>query len=155
MTRRAKKDTVSFPVVVGKPPNYAELDALFDLEGKSILFAWRDRIYNPQGITIPSWLVEHEKAHAARQGVTEEDTERWWAKYVQDGSFRFYEELVAHRAEWVAFQAATKDRNLRAKYLDAISGRLASPLYGSLVDKQEAKRLIKGGEYVPSMFKLA
>ena len=35
------------------PPLFDEIDAAFNVRGKSIIFSFGDRLYNPEGIEIP------------------------------------------------------------------------------------------------------
>jgi len=111
------------------PPNYSALVKAFPIRGRAVIFAWGDRIYNPAGIVITPQLLAHERVHGARQermGV-----EDWWLRYVIDARFRFDEELPAHRAEVAAGTPA-----------DEVAFKLASPIYGRLIDAASARNML-------------
>lgn len=125
-------------VVVARPPLFAEIDAVFYVAGKPVIFAWGDVIYNPQGGPIGPELQAHEAVHGKRQGA---DVEGWWRRYIADPEFRLAEEIPAHEAEYRAY--SDKPRNVRRQALHHIASRLASPLYGRLIRYDDARRLIK------------
>ena len=123
------------------PPIYEQAAEVFPLSGNEI-FAWGDTIYYPKGGEIPVWLIGHEKVHSRQQGG---NPEVWWSQYLVDTQFRYEQELEAHQVEYRVFCKNNKDRNKQVKYLHAISRRLASPMYGSVVNFGEAMRRIKHG----------
>lgn len=127
--------------VKGLPPNFEAIVAVFpDAAGPNTIFAFGDVIYVPSGNNLPQELYDHERVHGARQ--TDIGVERWWNQYLADPKFRWDEELMAHAAEYRSFCTLNRDRNVRSRYLAAVSQRLASPLYGRLMSYREAKRLI-------------
>ena len=124
------------------PPNIDEIDAIFHVKGKPVLYAWGGFIYNPERIVIPPELRSHEAVHGQRQGSTEVDIRKWWDRYLQDRDFRLGEELVAHRAELGAIKTLHKDRNVRIRYAHAIAERLSGAIYGGMITKNEALGLL-------------
>jgi len=54
-------------------------------------------------------------------------------------------ELEAHQVEYAVYCDKHKDRNARARYLQAVGQRLSSPLYGSIVSLKVAKERIQRG----------
>lgn len=125
---------------------FAEIDAAFNVAGKPVLFCWGDTVYNPENAAMSYELGAHEAVHSERQGDTDETIRAWWRNYIDDPKFRFDEELPAHRAEWRAFCERHRGVEARRRFLLAISLRLAGPLYGKLVSRVEAKRLITAPE---------
>lgn len=126
------------------PPNIDEIDKVFpgvkrDASRRGILFAYGTTIYNPRGLTVPIELIAHECTHANQQigGV-----EKWWKDYLGDKDFRFAMELEAHRVEYRQFVFDHPARAFRRRYMKFCSERLSGPLYGNIVKKDEAKRLI-------------
>lgn len=115
------------------PPNFAKIRQVFNTRNRGVIFTYGNCIYNPEKIRIPPQLWVHEQVHRDQQ---KDDPESWWDKYLGDKLFRLAEEIQAHKAEYGVL-------NTR-KALDEIASRLSSPLYGSLVSWQEAKRLIGG-----------
>lgn len=136
-------------VIRAYPPNFSQIAKVFPVKGRpGILYAYGDRIYNPSGVEITPWIMAHEEVHGNRQlGVTvhtNSSLEDWWCHYLTDPKFRLNEELLAHQAEWRSYTHVMQATGEGTKegYLALIAGRLASPLYGSLVTKAEAARLI-------------
>lgn len=118
------------------PPNYGAINAAFKVRGQPVIFAYGDAIYNPSKMKIPPELLVHEAVHLRRQ---DGDPATWWARYIKEPRFRLEEEIPAHAAEY---------RDLCARGLERITHiaeRLASPLYGGLVDFDTAKHLILNG----------
>ena len=128
-------------IVNERPPIYDRAAETFVLTGNE-LFAYGDKIYNPGGINIPEWLIDHEKVHA-KQHEKFGGPEAWWDRYLIDPEFRYHEELEAHQVEYRSFCLYNRDRNKRVRYLMLVARRLASPMYGSIVSLLEAKRRIK------------
>lgn len=127
-----------------KPPNYDKIVAAMPEAAEvGVIFCYGDTIYNPSGGTIPPWIEAHEEIHSARQGLSVEEVEAWWDKYLADKQFRFDEELPAHKAEYTAFCGLVKDRERRDRMLRRIALRLASPLYGRLLPYMQAVKVLK------------
>lgn len=142
-------------VVQAQPPLIDEIDAVFHVRGKPVLFAWGDRIFNPLGIPVPPELMAHEAVHGERQLGTavagtargEDALRQWWHRYLTDPDFRLAEELPAHVAEFRSLcdQHRHKwhsERNMRRMLAAHVGRRLAAPLYGNLITETAAKRLI-------------
>lgn len=129
-------------VIEAFPPIYAEIVRAFNVRGKPVVFCYGDVLYNPSRIKIPPELIAHETVHMLRQG---DDPDSWWADYIIDPAFRLAEELPAHIAEFAAVRRATDARSVQQAALHRIAARLSSPLYGSLVDYNEARTLIENG----------
>ena len=123
------------------PPIIERIQETFELKGREI-FTWGDIIYNPSGVYKSDELFAHECIHEEQQG---KEIEQWWEKYLTDESFRFIMELEAHQVEYAVYCDKHKDRNERARYLQAVATRLSSPLYGSIVSTKIAKERIRSG----------
>jgi len=123
-------------VVVEKPPVYDRCDAAFNIKGKPVLFSYGDKIYNPCGVDIPRELLAHEAVHGERQ--LELGVEDWWDNYLADADFRFEEERVAHRAEWLVYSKWCRLEQ-RGPYLEAVAKRLSGELYGNMATLDEAR----------------
>lgn len=132
-------------VVQGYPPNFEEIAAVFpEARKKGVIFTYGETIFAPDQRVMSRALLCHEAMHGQRQGSREETIKKWWTSYLLDEGFRFQEELVAHRAEYGWFKG--KDRNEAHYMLRQIAKRLASPLYGSMVNEVEARQLISRGK---------
>jgi hypothetical protein len=129
-------------IVIAEPPMIDEIDAVFNIRGKPVIFTWGGTIYNPQGIFITPELHAHEGVHYSRQTGDEAAIIKWWQRYLVDPEFRLAEELPAHRAEYKQFCALNKDRNARSKFLAAVSARLSGPLYNQLITFNKARQEI-------------
>lgn len=128
-------------IVIGYPPNYDEIIKVFRPIPKGVIFCWRNTIFNPGNIDVTYSLLAHEKVHRARQGG---DTEGWWRQYLMSPMFRLREEIPAHHAEYLEM-LKDANRNDRRRALKVISGRLSGRLYGGLVSRREAQRLVLKG----------
>jgi len=121
------------------PPNYEEICKYIPAVKKNhnIVFTYGNTIYSPAGIEISRDLMAHEEAHIARQSNPKE----WWDKYLLDVRFRLKEELIAYRTQ---YQYALKyyNREARRQLLSHIASDLSSAMYGSLITKQQARKLI-------------
>lgn len=130
-------------VIVAYPPMFEEIAAAFPTARKpGVIFSWGETLYNPSGRDIKPQLMAHEAVHSQRQGTTDASIREWWKAYINDPAFRLEEELLAHRAEFRAMRASTKDRNARERELDEIARRLASPLYGALLSYRQARHFV-------------
>lgn len=118
-------------IVIGQyPPNYpAIIEAFPSARRSGVIFSYGDKIYAPKASAenITEHLRAHEAVHGERQ--IKMGVERWWHMYIIDVKFRYQEELLAHRAEYLSMTYGA-NRNQRRAALKMIAGRLASPLYG-------------------------
>jgi len=126
-------------IVKAFPPNIAEISGAFDLSGGEI-FCYGDTIYNPDGNELPEWLIKHEEVHQKQQG---DDVTGWWERYLIDPEWRLEQEMEAHIVEFRWFRRLNKNRELHARYLSMIAGRLASKMYGNVITKMEAQKQIR------------
>lgn len=131
-------------VIKAFPPNFVQLSKHFPIKGKpGILYAYGDVLYNPSGVKVTPWIMAHEEVHGMRQQDEGMSLGEWWDSYINYDDFRLKEELLAHRAEWQTYKSVHDWSS--GYYLDTISTRLSSPLYGSLLSFEEAKRRISDG----------
>jgi hypothetical protein len=122
------------------PPNMADIEKVFDLEGLSPIFAYGDTLYNPGGYDIPEDLMVHEETHERQQlGL---GPKAWWIKYLNDKEFRLSQEVEAYRAQY-AFVKTKYSRQVRRHLLQQMAKNLSSKLYGNIVNKKEAEYLIE------------
>jgi hypothetical protein len=128
-------------IVSGTPPNFEAIVAVFPAaERKGVVFAYGDTVYVNGDATLPAQLVVHESVHLEQQRAMG-GPEIWWSRYLVDARFRYQEELVAHRAEYRTLKRISN--GLAKKHLRFIAERLSSPLYGSVVTLQQARKAIK------------
>lgn len=104
-----------------------------------VIFAWGNILYNPYGGRIPKWIIKHEDVHSNRQG---KDPRGWWDRYLGDQKFRLVEEALAHREEYLAY--TKRHGSGGPAILRAAARRLSGPLYGHMVDYDQAERYILG-----------
>ena len=130
-------------IVYSPPPNYEAIVAAFPAitQRYGVLFAYGDTIYNPDGVTVTAPLMAHEEVHCRQQGDT---PGLWWESYIENATYRFGQELEAHRAEWKKFLEDAPNRHQRRGYLSNIAHRLSSGLYGKMCSLANAKILIGG-----------
>lgn len=128
-------------VVDALPPNFESIVAVFPgARQPGIIFAYDGRIYAPGRTRIAPELHEHESVHIARQGKS---CEAWWEKYLFDTTFRLEEELCAHRCEYRGYCRRHFDPMKQRIALISIATKLSSPLYGSMLSLEDAKKEIR------------
>lgn len=121
------------------PPIYERAHALWGVTMASdVVFTYGDTCHCKDGI-IPDWLEAHESVHS-RQQV---DPEAWWELYFNDPDFRLSQELEAYQVQYQWILKRIKDRNSQFRWLNKFATDLASPMYGNIITKAEALKLIK------------
>lgn len=125
------------------PPNYAEICRRIPAVKlrPTIIFTYGDTLYNPGRGLIPDHLMAHEETHAREQA--EMGIDEWWDQYLASPQFRLEQELKAYRVQYRV--AAALPRHMRKTLLLKISADLGGPMYGKIVDKEQARKLITGG----------
>lgn len=126
------------------PPNFTTLTKAFPQikgrAGQGIIFAYGDRIYNPSGHPLGQQVLAHENEHCKRQNAM--GVGSWWDAYMVNIKFRLEEEVLAHRAEWDAYQQYVTRLADQEDYLKMMIERLSGQLYGYMCTKAEAQALI-------------
>lgn len=124
------------------PPRYEEIKKAFNLDPKSpIVFTVGETIYNPMGCVIDEPLMKHEETHFLQQ--TDTGIDYWWDRYLTDPKFRFYQELSAYQKQYQLAKRVIKDRESLHRFLWNISRDLSGPMYGNIINFQEAMSKIK------------
>lgn len=125
------------------PPNYADICAAIPAvaKNKAIVFVYAPNIYSPAGIELRPDLIAHEEVHVTRQG---DDPQGWWDKYLVDKDFRLREELAAYQVQY-KYMEQHYDRAKRRAILSSIAKDLSGPMYGGIITKEQAIKLIKNG----------
>lgn len=118
-----------------------EIDVVFNVRGKPVIFTWGNIIYNPQRIKLTPELRVHERVHCERQGS---DIEGWWRRYLADPEFRLVEEIPAHRKEYLVYAGTHSNQNHRRQFLHDVAMRLSSPLYGNVITYDKAVAAVLG-----------
>lgn len=128
-------------IVVDYPPMFDQIDAVFHVKGKPVIFAWGVRIFNPQNIEVGPELLAHEEVHGTRQ--LEQGVYSWWKRYLDDPEFRLVEEAHAHWAEY-HFLFTRGNRQQRKAALKQTAKRLSAPLYmyGDLINAPQARTVL-------------
>ena len=133
-------------VIKEYPPNFEQIDKIFNVRGKHVIYSWGDVIYSPHPDTfITPELYAHEAVHGKRQTPDTKSIEAWWERYLIDVEFRLSEELLAHRAEYREFCRTNLDRNDRNRFLTAVANRLSGPLYLNGISLSKARQSILKG----------
>ena len=127
-------------IVFDFPPNYDEIESVFPMAKRGVIFAWGNKIYNPAKIFIPSQLIAHERVHGRRQGS---DVQGWWRRYLDEREFRLNEEILAHIAEMDCLLGPNPNRQMRRKTIRSIAKRLSNPLYRCGISRVQAQVLLK------------
>lgn len=127
------------------PPNYEDICSHIPAvrKSKTIVFTYGDTVYVPSGQPLPSDLEAHEQVHIDRQSNPAE----WWARYLVDMQFRLDEELAAYRVQY-AYALENYSRDHRRALLTHISKDLSGAMYGKLITRKEAIKLITEGKKI-------
>ena len=127
------------------PPNYVEICKVFDITDiKTLVFTYGDTIYAPgKTRAIPKDLKIHEKTHQKQQG---NDPAGWWKKYLTDKKFRLDQEVEAYGNQYRFFIGRNHNLKEQSSFLEKIVSDLSSRIYGNIVTKLEAEKLIKYGK---------
>jgi hypothetical protein len=131
---------MSTKIVKGFPPNIDELRARFNPPPGTV-FAYGDTIYSPANVNLSADLIAHETTHFAQQARSG-GPEAWWRRYIDDPQFRLEQELEAYRAQYATL--TTLPRPERRALLAHYCKSLASSMYGGIVTKEQARKLIAG-----------
>lgn len=106
-----------------------------------VIITWGDTAYCKTELNAS--LVEHERVHTEQQSRNKLIGLWWWVRYIYSPAFRLSQEIPAHIAEYrTAIRGVSSQR--RAYFLDFISERLSGPLYGNVMTRDAAKRLLLG-----------
>lgn len=131
--------------VFEQPPNIAAIRSAFPMikDRKGLLFAYSDRIYNPDRVKISPWLIAHEMRHCKQQWDVG-GPEIWWGLYLKDPVFRLRQEVEACKVEYQTFLEVQPPPNrlARARHMDTIVERLSSGVYGYMCRRKEAKAIM-------------
>ena len=121
------------------PPNYIIIRKEFN-PPETTVYTYGDTIYAPfiHGV-LSQDLIAHEEVHEKQQNG---DPMGWWKHYIDDKNFRLHEEVQAYRAQYKVFRKR-RDRNKIALFVHALARDLSGPMYGHIIDLQEAIRLIR------------
>jgi hypothetical protein len=144
-------------VVRDRPPLFDLIDQAFNIRGKPVLISWGRLICVPTGsLDISPALMVHEQTHGDRQlfycppgaGIRLVEAERivlWWQRYIADIDFRRDEEVLAHRAEYRHLCDHAGGRNQRRRHLSILATKLSHPLYGPMMNKAAARKVLEDG----------
>jgi len=133
---------MTMKIVVGYPPMIKEIDAKFHVKHRPVIFSWGDTIFNPMGGAIQPELIAHEEVHGQRQREVGAGVVEWWTLYIHSSKFRLDEEVAAHIAEYQYLVEHAENRKARKSALGYVARRLADPLYGRMVTRKTAMKLI-------------
>src|SRR5262249_5865139 len=96
------------------PPIYDRICQAFPLakDNPYVVFTFGDVLFVPnRAARLDDALIEHEKVHAMQQVA---GPGAWWDRYIVDLTFRFEQELQAHRAEYLT-RVQRQSKGFKAK----------------------------------------
>lgn len=131
-------------VIHGRPPNWEELVAAFQIPEARVVITYGDTVYMPGGGSMYPDLKAHESVHVRQQNAF--GVKQWWDRYIVDQQFRFEQELEAYRAQYEFKKTEQRNREKVAKFLLAIAREMSSPMYGNMVTLGQAMKLIRTGK---------
>ncbi|TSA58174.1 hypothetical protein D4R42_00235 [bacterium] len=103
-------------------------------------FTYGDTIFNPHDLILKDHSIAHEEQHSEQQG---DNPQAWWDRYLADPYFRIDQEAEAYARQFNFMCKTNKDREKRFHIMLDLSRFLASPLYGSVIGRDMALKLIK------------
>lgn len=130
-------------IIKTPPPNWADIQKLFPVKWEDqVIVTYYPNVYCVTG-HISQFKLVHEGVHLEQQkrmGV-----QQWWTRYFNDPKFRLDQEVEAYRAEakYLRDNPHLTVRDQRRSYLRQIVEQLSSEMYGRLVTKAQAEKLIK------------
>ena len=122
------------------PPNIKEIEKVFNIKGKEVVFTYGDILYNPHKVSVERHLLVHEQTHEKQQN---KDPESWWTRYLRDKSFRLSQEVEAYQNQFRFIKNSIKDSYRVVLVLDELADHLSSRIYGNIISFKEARKLIK------------
>lgn len=126
------------------PPFYEDvLAAGLNPNLRYVMFAYGDILYVPGGFQPLPEMMAHEMTHGRQQEAYEGGKDAWWGRYLGDQYFRIEQEAEAYANQYKAYCKQFLDRNVRARYLIAVSRDLSGALYGSVINRATAQKLIQ------------
>jgi hypothetical protein len=128
-------------IIIDNPPNIGRIRQFLN-PPKNAVFAYGNKIYNPDNIKIWPDLEEHEKVHQ-RQQENQGGPDIWWEKYLQLPDFRLDQEIEAYATQLKFWKEKT---NLNNKELKNILYEMAKALsndYNLSISYTEAENKIR------------
>jgi hypothetical protein len=130
-------------VIKAYPPNYQDIVAkLPGAKNPNVVFTYGSTIYmgsSPGSAELPADLAAHEAVHTEQQKRL--TPLGWWGRYLADPEFRLEQELAAYRVQYKYVQSFAS-RTQRRMVLSHIVKAMASPIYGNMITREQAKELI-------------
>ncbi len=121
------------------PPIYDRLHQKFGIKwDDGVIIAYDGAIWCKENLE-PQKII-HENKHIERQKEIGNDA--WWQLYLDNDVFRLEEEVVAYRAELEFIKRHIKNREMVFHAKRDIAENLSSSIYGNMVTKQEAMKLL-------------
>lgn len=122
-----------------KPPVYDRLASKFGVNwNDGLIIAYDGKIHSK---THPEPAkIMHESVHLAEQKRL--GNEVWWECYFTSDEFRREQEILAYKAEARFLKKYIKNREVLYHMVQEIADNLASSVYGNLMSKSEAFKII-------------
>lgn len=137
-----EQDAGTVQVVQTPPPHWvlgpvhARWGVVF---GEGVAFTVGRTVHASKALTADE--LAHELVHVEQQRHAG-GPEVWWHLYLNDDDFRLRQEVQAYQAQYAKICARTRSREERFHYLAQMAGLLSGPLYGRMVDRVSAFKLI-------------
>lgn len=121
------------------PPVYESAKELWGVDfDKGTVFTYGSTIHSKTPLSDD--LLAHELVHVRQQTLIGRD--EWWMKYFADPEFRLEQETEAYRAQYKWFVNNLSAREGVAKTLVWLASLLSGEMYGKLITRSEAIKLI-------------
>ena len=120
------------------PPVYERAKELWGVDFDSVVFTYGDTIHSKSPLSAD--LLAHELVHVRQQTLIGRD--EWWMKYFADPQFRLEQETEAYRAQYKWFMGNLTNREGVARMLVWLASLLSGEMYGKLITRSEAIKLL-------------
>lgn len=133
------KNTLDYKISKDPPEGiYEKAKELWKVDFENTVFTYGDTIHSKYPLT--SDVLAHELVHVRQQ--TEMGKDVWWNRYWTDPQFRLDQEAEAYREQYRTVCNLIADRNNRSKALLFYAQSLSGSMYGMIVSRGEAIKLI-------------
>lgn len=129
-------------ILAEKPPNYEDIKKKFPaVNWNTIIVTYYPNIY------CMNYVDKFKRVHEAVHLVQQEKygVEKWWKDYFSNKDFRLSQELEAYGAEVreIKTDFFSLNKKERRQAINQIITDISSAIYGHMITRSEAKRLLK------------
>lgn len=128
-------------IVNSLPPNWDELADRFGVSFENVCVTYGENCHAAGPLSRD--VYAHEEVHVAQQTGYPGGPAAWWRRYIDDGGFRYSQEVEAYRVQVRYLRSSGMDRNKAARHIQKLAGDLAGPMYGNVCTVSAALAAIR------------